>query len=149
MFVTDLQPARGSTKRRKRRGRGSSSGRGKTAGRGTKGFGARAGYVIDPGFEGGQMPLILRVPKRGFRNRFRIRYAVINLADLDKHFDGKTPITPEVLRKTGLARGHERPVKVLGDGECTKPLHVVAHRFSKSAAEKLAKAGGRAEVIAT
>ena len=146
MLITQLKPAPGSTHRKKRRGRGTSSGRGKTAGRGTKGFGARAGYVVDPGFEGGQMPLILRVPKRGFRNRFRVRYAVVNLSDL-KRFKPGTTITPEVLRTAGLVQGHHRPVKVLGDGECTKPLHVVAHRFSKSAAEKLVKAGGKAEVL--
>ena len=148
MFITDLKPGRGSTHRRKRRGRGTSSGRGKTAGRGTKGFGARAGDVIDPGFEGGQMPLILRVPKRGFRNRFRVRYAVVNLSDL-KRFEPGAPITPDVLRQAGVVRGHDRLVKVLGDGECAKPFHVAAHKFSKSAVEKLAKAGGRAEVVST
>ena len=146
MLVTQLKPGRGSTHRKKRKGRGTSSGRGKTCGRGTKGFGARAGYVIDPGFEGGQMPLILRVPKRGFINQFRVRYAVINVSDL-ACFEADAPITPQRLRDAGLVHGHARPVKVLGDGECTKALHVQAHHFSKSAAEKIAKAGGRAEVI--
>lgn len=147
MFVTDLKPRKGSTHRIKRRGRGTSSGRGKTSGRGTKGFMARSGAVRDPGFEGGQMTLILRVPKRGFRSRSRVRYAIVNLESLSR-LDAEASITPEVLRAQGLVRGHDRLVKVLGDGECTKPLHVVAHRFSKTAAEKLAKAGGRAEVIA-
>ena len=146
MFVTDLKPGRGSTHRRKRRGRGTSSGRGKTAGRGTKGFGARAGYVIDPGFEGGQMPLILRVPKRGFRNRFRVRYAVVNLSDL-KDFKPGTPITPDVLRQHGVIHGHARPVKVLGDGELKTKLAVSAHAFSASAKEKIEKAGGQAVKI--
>lgn len=99
----------------------------------------------DPGFEGGQMPFILRVPKRGFRSRFRVRYAVVNLGALNR-FEAGQPITPDVLRQAHVIHG-QHPVKVLGDGDCTKPLHVVAHKFSKSAAEKLAKAGGRAEVI--
>ena len=145
LFITDLKPARGSTHRTKRRGRGTSSGRGKTCGRGTKGFLARSGGVRDPGFEGGQMPLILRVPKRGFNSRFGVRYAIVNLADLDQ-FDAGTPVTPAMLDQAGLVHGHDCLVKVLGDGDCTKPLHVVAHKFSKSAAEKLAKAGGRAEI---
>ena len=146
MFVTDLKPGRGSTKRVKRRGRGTSSGRGKTCGRGTKGFLARSGGVRDPGFEGGQMTLILRVPKRGFNARFGVRYATVNLADLEP-FDAATPITRDVLLKAGLVHGHDCLVKVLGDGDCTKPLHVVADKFSKSAAEKIAKAGGRAEIV--
>ena len=147
MFVTDLKPKQGSTHRVKRRGRGTSSGRGKTSGRGTKGYMARSGSVRDPGFEGGQMPLILRVPKRGFRSKFRVRYAVTNLEALNQ-FDAGAPITPERMREHGLVHGHDRPVKVLSDGECVKPLHVVAHRFSKAAAEKITKAGGTAEIIA-
>ena len=147
MHVTDLKPSRGSTHRYKRVGRGTSSGKGKTAGRGTKGFLARAGGVRDPGFEGGQMTLILRVPKRGFRNRFRVRYSIVNLSSLNQ-FEAGTPVTPDLLRKSGLVHGQARPVKILGEGECSKPLHVIAHRFSKSATDKLAKAGGRAEVLA-
>ena len=146
MFITDLKPSRGSTHRIKRVGRGTSSGRGKTCGRGTKGFLARAGGVRDPGFEGGQMTLILRVPKRGFRNRFRVRYAITNLSTLNQ-FDAGMPITPEILREAGVVHGHARPVKILGEGECTKPLHIVAHHFSKSAIDKIVKAGGRAEVL--
>lgn len=146
MHVTDLKPARGSRHRIKRVGRGSSSGRGKTAGRGTKGFGARAGYVIDPGFEGGQMSQILRVPKRGFRSKFRVRYEIVNLGSLDR-FDPGAPVTPEALRHAGLASGATRRIKILGNGECTKALHVQAHKFSQSAVEKLAKAGGKAEVL--
>jgi large subunit ribosomal protein L15 len=141
MKLHDLSPAAGSTQRRKRVGRGPGSGLGKTAGRGHKGQKSRSGYRRRLGFEGGQMPLVRRVPKRGFNNIFRREYAVVNLAQLAA-LSGE--INPESLRAAGLVRPG-LPVKVLGNGEIEKALTVVAHKFSKSARAKIEAAGGRCE----
>lgn len=145
MKLHDLSPAVGSTQSRKRVGRGPGSGLGKTAGRGHKGQGSRAGSRMVPGFEGGQMPLVRRVPKRGFNNAtFRVEYAVVNL---DQLADLGGEVTPELLREKGIVRGR-KPIKVLGDGELKKAVRVVAHKFSKSARAKIEAAGGRCEETA-
>jgi large subunit ribosomal protein L15 len=138
MKLHDLTPAEGSKKTRKRVGRGPGSGLGKTAGRGEKGQKSRTGYSRRPGFEGGQMPLVRRVPKRGFTNIFRTVYSVVNLAQLSE-LEGE--VTPEVLVGKGLAR-RGRPVKVLGVGEAPAKLQVTAHKFSASARQKIEAAGG-------
>ena len=144
MKVHDLHPAPGSTKARKRVGRGIGGRRGKTAGRGTKGQGARNN--IKPGFEGGQLPLAMRVPKlKGFKNPFRIEYTVINLDHLDG-FESGSEITPESLRAKGLVHKHGL-VKVLGRGEINRPLTVRVHAFSAAAAEAIRAAGGTAEIV--
>ncbi len=143
--LSNLRPAKGSRKKPKRVGRGPGSGHGKTATRGHKGQLSRSGRKQYAGFEGGQMPLQRRVPKRGFTNLFGTEYAVVNVGALDR-LTGE--VTPELLMKEGLVRKLLSGVKVLGDGELTKPLVVKAHRFSKSALEKITRAGGRAEVIA-
>ncbi len=148
MDLSNLKPAQGSKHSKKRVGRGPGSGNGKTAGRGHKGAQSRSGYSYKRGFEGGQMPLHRRVPKRGFNNIFRIEYAVVNLDQLDAQFEKGATISPETLRETGLIRGKRLPIKVLGRGEVTKALTVQAHKFSGKAAEKLAAAGGTAEAIA-
>jgi large subunit ribosomal protein L15 len=128
-------------------GRGPGSGHGKTASRGSKGAKSRSGFRFKRGFEGGQMPLHRRVPKRGFRNPFRIEYVVVNLDTLAEVFDAGSSVTPDVLRERGLVREVSAPIKVLGRGECGKALTVHAHKFSESAAKKIAAAGGVAEVI--
>jgi large subunit ribosomal protein L15 len=143
MKLHELSPAKGSKHSKKRVGRGPGSGIGKTAGRGEKGQKSRTGYSSRPGFEGGQMPLIRRVPKRGFTNIWRREYAVVNLSQLAE-IEGD--VTPEVLRELGLVRSG-RKVKVLGDGEIGKALRVVADKFSKSAREKIEAAGGRCEEL--
>jgi large subunit ribosomal protein L15 len=137
----------GARHRRKRLGQGESSGHGKTSGRGGKGQSARSGSSIRPGFEGGQMPLIRRMPKRGFNNiRFGTDYIPVNVESLNNFEDG-TRVDEAVLRQTGLAKGTVRRIKILGDGELKKKLTVVAHKFSASAQEKIEKAGGVCEVI--
>ena len=144
----DLKPAEGSKdKRAFRVGRGQGSGNGKTAGRGHKGAQSRSGFKFKRGFEGGQMPLHRRVPKRGFTNPFRVEYAVVNLDTLAEVFEAGSSVTPDLLRERGLVRKMHVPVKVLGRGEISKQLTVKAHKFSGSAAEKIAAAGGVAEVI--
>ena len=143
--VHDLRPAFGATHYRKRVGRGPGSGHGKTAGRGSKGQKSRSGYRHMRGFEGGQMPLHRRVPKRGFTNVFRVEYDIVNLSDLDR-FESGAKVTPELLASHRLSHGR-RPVKILGDGEIGKPLEVSAHKFSASAQAKIEAAGGRCEVI--
>lgn len=143
--VSDLRPAPGATRSRKRVGRGPGSGHGKTAGRGSKGQKSRSGYRHQRGFEGGQMPLHRRVPKRGFTNIFRIEYDVVNLSALEA-FDAGDSVTPEKLVAKRLARGR-RPVKILGDGDVKKPLTVSAHKFSASARSRIEAAGGRCEVL--
>jgi large subunit ribosomal protein L15 len=143
MRLHDLTPAKGSKKDRKRVGRGPGSGLGKTAGRGEKGQKSRSGYSRRAGFEGGQMPLVRRVPKRGFTNIFRSEYAVINLAQL-AGLEGE--VTPELLASRGLVRSG-RPLKVLGDGEIEAALAVKAHKFSKSARAKIEAAGGSCEEL--
>lgn len=147
MRLDDLHPAPGSTKDRKRVGRGTGSGRGTTAGKGHKGQKARAGGGVRPGFEGGQTPLYRRLPqRRGFNNLNRKEYAVVNLDDLER-FDAGTQITPETLRASGLVKDQKDGIKVLGDGEVTKAFTVCAHKFSKSAEEKLRAAGCSVEVL--
>lgn len=147
MDLSNLKPAEGSKQTRKRVGRGPGSGNGKTAGRGNKGAQSRSGYSYKRGFEGGQMPLHRRLPKRGFTNIFRTEYAVVNLDQLEERFDTGATVSPESLREAGLIHGKRLPIKVLGRGEITKALTVQAHKFSGKAAEKLAAAGGKAEAI--
>ena len=147
MSLSNLRPPRGARKPRKRVGRGPGSGHGKTATRGNKGAKSRSGFRFKRGFEGGQMPLHRRVPKRGFTNPFRVEYAVVNLDTLAEVFEAGSSVTPELLRERGLVRDAKAPVKVLGRGDVSKALTVRAHKFSGSAAEKIAKAGGTAEVI--
>ena len=143
MKLHDLQPAPGSTRARRRVGRGTAGKRGKTAGRGTKGQGARD--TVKPGFEGGQLPLKQRVPKlKGFKNPFRVEYAVVNLDTLEA-FDGDE-VSPESLRAKGLVHKHGQ-IKVLGRGELTRALRVRAHAFSRSAVQAITAAGGSVEVI--
>jgi large subunit ribosomal protein L15 len=147
MSLNNLRPPKGARKDRKRVGRGPGSGHGKTATRGNKGAKSRSGFRFKRGFEGGQMPLHRRVPKRGFHNPFRIEYAVVNLDTIALVFEAGSSVTPELLRERGLVRVSRGPIKVLGRGEVTKALTVHAHKFSGSAAEKIAAAGGKAEVI--
>jgi large subunit ribosomal protein L15 len=144
--VHDLAPASGATHYKKRVGRGPGSGHGKTSGRGHKGQGSRSGYRHQRGFEGGQMPLHRRVPKRGFTNIFRVEYDIVNLGDLAERFEAGASVTPETLATARLAR-KTRPVKILGDGELKKALNVSAHKFSASAKASIEKAGGRCEVL--
>ncbi|HWO42185.1 MAG TPA: 50S ribosomal protein L15 [Candidatus Eisenbacteria bacterium] len=146
MKLSDLKPAPGSTKERKRVGRGDGSGHGKTSGRGHKGQGARSGGNVAPGFEGGQMPLQRRLPKRGFHNPFRMPVAVVNLKQLEA-FEAGTEVTPELLAEKGWMRRKDRVLKVLGDGSLTKALTVKAHRFSGAAKAKIEAAGGKVEVL--
>jgi large subunit ribosomal protein L15 len=146
MKLHELRPAEGSTKDRKRRGRGQASGQGKTGGRGHKGQGARAGGGVRPGFEGGQMPLYRRLPKRGFNNPFKKVWAIVNIDELNRFEDGMT-ITPELLLESGVISKIVDGVKILGDGELLKKVTVQAHKFSQSAIEKIEAAGGKAEVI--
>jgi len=149
MDLSNLKPAAGAKKNKKRVGRGPGSGSGKTAGRGHKGAQSRSGYSYKRGFEGGQMPLHRRVPKRGFNNTaFRIEYAVVNLDQLESVFDAGATVNAETLREAGLVRGKQSRIKVLARGEVTKALTVHAHKFSGKAAEKLAAAGGKADAIA-
>lgn len=147
MKLHELRPAEGARKKAKRVGRGIGSGHGKTATRGHKGQLARSGGGKGPGFEGGQTPLQRRLPKRGFKNApFKKEYAVINIEVLNR-FDAGTTVTPELLVQTGVVKELQSGLKVLGEGELTKALTVHAHRFSKAAAEKIAAAGGKVEVI--
>ncbi len=146
MDLSNLQPAIGSTKNRKRLGRGPGSGQGKTAGKGHKGQKARSGGSIKAGFEGGQMPLQRRLPKRGFTPLAKKVYALVNLRDLEQ-FEAGSVVDLEALGKAGLINQVLDGVKILGDGELTDALTVKAHKFSKSAAEKIDAAGGKAEVI--
>ncbi len=142
MNLNDVHRGVHKLKKRKRIGRGPGSGHGKTAGRGHKGARSRAGYSVHPTFEGGQMPLVRRVPKRGFNNRFAASVAVVNLKDLEKQFDAGAHVTPETLQENNLAKGRYDVLKVLGTGELTKNLTVHAHRFSESARRKIEQAGG-------
>jgi len=146
MRLDDLKPAAGSNKKRKRVGRGDGSGHGKTSCRGHKGQGARSGGNTKPGFEGGQMPLQRRLPKRGFHNIFRNEMAVVNLGQLDA-LTVAGEIVPEIMSQHGLISGKNRQVKILGEGNWTKPVTVRAHGFSASAKEKIEAAGGKAELI--
>ena len=145
MNLSDLAPAPGSRKKRKRVGRGPGSGHGKTSCRGHKGQNSRSGGGVKPGFEGGQMPLQRRLPKRGFTNIFQKTFSIVNVGALEKLAESE--ITPEVLIKEGLVRKVQDGVKILGNGELTKAVTVKAHAFSASAKEKIEKAKGTAEVI--
>jgi len=146
MSLNNLKPAPGSKFNPKRVGRGPGSGNGKTAGRGNKGAQSRSGYSYKRGFEGGQMPLHRRVPKRGFNNVFRTEYEVVNLDQIEARFDSGATVNPDTLRAAGLVNSRQ-PVKVLARGEMTKALTVQAHKFSGKAAEKIAAAGGTAQAI--
>jgi len=146
MKLDDLKPAAGSNKNRKRVGRGDGSGHGKTSCRGRKGQGARSGGGTKPGFEGGQMPLQRRLPKRGFHNPSRIEMSVVNLERLEV-FPSGSEVTPERLVQQGLVRGKDKRIKILGDGSLSKSLIVKAHGFSAKAKEKIEALGGKAELI--
>jgi len=146
MNLHDLSPARGAKKRRKRIGRGPGSGHGKTSTKGHKGLLARSGGGKRPGFEGGQMPLIRRLPKFGFTNPFRTEYAIVNLKSFAE-WTGTETITPQVMVDAGLVKRKKLPIKILGNGDLNKSLVVQAHKFSKSAEAKIQAAGGRVEVI--
>ena len=148
MDLSNLKPAEGSKHSKKRVGRGHGTGQGVQAGRGHKGAQSRSGYSFKRGFEGGQMPLHRRIPKRGFHNLFRTEYAVVNLDMLSERFDAGTTVTPELLVERGLISNARRPVKVLARGDISKKLTIRAHKFSGKAAEKIAAAGGAAEVLA-
>ena len=145
--LSNLRPPKGATHAKKRIGRGQGSGNGKTAGRGHKGAKSRSGFHTKRGFEGGQMPLHRRVPKRGFHNPFREEFQVVNLDTLSERFDAGVEITPDLLREHGLV-GRAGRVKVLARGDVSKALTIRAHKFSGKAAEKIAAAGGTAEVLA-
>jgi large subunit ribosomal protein L15 len=146
MDLSNLKPAPGSTKNRKRIGRGPGSGTGKTSGKGHKGQNARSGGGVKPGFEGGQMPLQRRIPKRGFVSRNKKVYNLVNLRDLEA-FEAGTVVDLEQYGKAGLVSGIKDGIKILGDGELTKSLTVHAHKFSKAAAAKIEAAGGKLEVL--
>lgn len=146
MRLHELKAAEGATKARKRRGRGQGTGLGTTGGRGMNGQNSRSGGGVRLGFEGGQMPLYRRIPKRGFTNRFAKEYAGVNVADLNRFEDG-TVVDFDLMLQSGLVKQVKDGVKVLGNGELEKKLTVKAEKFSKSAAEKIEKAGGKAEVI--
>ena len=145
--LNNLSPAPGSTHKKKRVGRGPGSGLGKTAGRGNKGQKSRSGYSQKIGFEGGQMPLQRRLPKRGFTNIFKKEWIEVSLAVLEQSFDGGEEITPELMHERGVIAKGRRDVVVLGTGEVSKALRVSAHRFTKSAREKIERAGGAATLI--
>jgi large subunit ribosomal protein L15 len=147
MTLDELKPAAGSNRKRKRVGRGDGSGHGKTSCRGHKGQGARSGGGTKPGFEGGQMPLQRRLPKRGFHNPFRVEMSVVNLTQLES-FPSGTEVTPESLCAQGLVHGKNRRIKILGDGSLSKPLTIKAHGFSAKAKAKIEASGGKTEVIA-
>src|SRR5213596_3100885 len=146
LSLNNLHPAKGSTHKKKRVGRGPGTGLGKTSGRGEKGQKSRSGYSSKIGFEGGQMPLHRRLPKRGFTNIFKKQFAVINLGDLER-FDAQESVTPELLIRRGVVKRLGDGLKVLGDGDLKAPLTIRAHAFSKSALEKIQAAGGKAEVV--
>jgi large subunit ribosomal protein L15 len=146
--LNSLRPAKGSIHKKKRVGRGPGSGLGKTAGRGEKGQKSRSGYSRKLGFEGGQMPLHRRLPKRGFTNIFKKQWLEVSLAALDKHFNADEEITPDILHERGIIKKAKHDVVVLGNGEISKALRVSAHRFTKSAREKIEKAGGAVVEIA-
>ena len=147
MNLSKLRPPKGAKHSKKRVGRGQGSGQGAQAGRGHKGAQSRSGYKRKVGFEGGQMPLKRRVPKRGFHNPFRVEYAIVNLDTLAERFDTGTVITPDLLKERGLVPGSAARVKVLARGDIAKGFTVKAHKFSGKAAEKIAAAGGAAETL--
>ena len=148
MDLSNLKPAERSKSSKKRVGRGQGSGNGVQAGRGHKGAKSRSGFKFKRGFEGGQMPLHRRIPKRGFHNGFRTEYAVVNLDTLADRFDDGTVITPELMRERGLIHSTRQPIKVLARGDISKKLTVKAHKFSGKAAEKILAAGGATDMLA-
>ena len=141
--LNNVRPAKGSTHKKKRVGRGPGSGLGKTAGRGEKGQKSRSGYSRKIGFEGGQMPLHRRLPKRGFTNIFKKRWLEVSIGALDQHFRADEEVTPELMHERGIIKKAEHDVVVLGNGDLSKELRISAHRFTKSAREKIEKAGGK------
>jgi large subunit ribosomal protein L15 len=147
LSLNNLRPAKGSTHKKKRLGRGPGTGLGKTAGRGHKGQKSRSGYSSKTGFEGGQMPLHRRLPKRGFTNIFKKQWIEVSLDALDRSFDANTEITPEVMHRRGIIKKAKHDIVVLGNGNVSKALKISAHRFTKSAREKIEKAGGAITVI--
>ena len=147
MDLSNLRPAIGSTKNRKRIGRGAGSGTGKTAGKGHKGQNARSGGGVKPGFEGGQMPLQRRLPKRGFTPLDKKVYALVNLRDLQSLFEAGAVVDMEALGKAGLVTKLKDGIKILADGDLDKALTVKAHKFSKAAQQKIEAAGGKIEVL--
>ena len=146
MKLHELRAVPGATKAPKRKGRGTATGHGKTAGRGMNGQKSRSGGGVRPGFEGGQMPLYRRIPKRGFTNIWATEYTVLNVEDLNR-FDAGTVVTPELIKEVGMAKQVKDGIKILGNGTLEKNLTVKAHKFSKTAVEKIESAGGKAEVI--
>ncbi|MDE2786690.1 MAG: 50S ribosomal protein L15 [Chloroflexota bacterium] len=143
MMEHEITPPRGARRARKRVGRGDSAGGGSYAGRGMKGQKSRSGPGLRPGFEGGQMPLIKGLPmKRGFNNRYKTYYALVDLETLQERFEANTQVTPELLHQLGIIRRTRLPVKVVGDGELQQPLTVAAHKFTASARAKIEAAGG-------
>lgn len=148
MELNNLRPAPGAKRPRKRVGRGPGSGKGKTCGRGHNGQKSRSGYSRRWGFEGGQMPLVRRIPKRGFTNIFRVEYQVVNLRDLERVFDAGETASLEAMADKGLVRSSGNPVKILATGELSKKLAVQAHKFSKAAQSGIEAAGGSCEVVA-
>jgi len=142
LSLNNLSPTKGSTHKKKRVGRGPGSGLGKTAGRGHKGQKSRSGYGKKIGFEGGQMPLQRRLPKRGFTNIFKKKWLEVNLAKLEESFNAGDEITPEILHGKGLIKKAKHDLVILGNGEISKALKISAHRFTKTAREKIEKAGG-------
>ncbi len=146
MKLHELRAVPGATKAPKRKGRGTATGQGKTAGRGMNGQKSRSGGGVRPGFAGGQMPLYRRIPKRGFTNIWATEYTVLNVEDLNR-FDAGTVVTPELIKEVGMAKQVKDGIKILGNGTLEKNLTVKAHKFSKTAVEKIESAGGKAEVI--
>ena len=146
MNLSEIGPAPGSRKNPKRKGRGPGSGNGKTAGRGSKGQKSRHGYSSRRGFEGGQMPLVRRVPKRGFTNLFRKEFVPVNLDRLTE-FGPNAEVTPELLVQRGIVKKMLDGIKILGRGNLDRPLHISAHRFSEEAVKKIEAAGGKAELV--
>ncbi len=146
MKLHELKAVPGATRAPKRKGRGTGTGNGTTAGRGMNGQNSRSGGGVRPGFEGGQMPLYRRIPKRGFTNIWATEYTVLNVEDLNK-FEAGTVVTPEMIQEAGLAKQVKDGIKILGNGTIEKNLTVQAHKFSKTAVEKIEAAGGKAEVI--
>ncbi len=147
MNLNDVNRGIHKNKSRKRVGRGPGSGHGKTSTRGHNGQGSRSGYSMRPTFEGGQMPVVRRVPKRGFNNRWAEKVVIVNLDVLERNFENGEEVTPESLREKNLVKGSYDQLKVLGTGELTKNLKVTAHQYSKTASEKIEKAGGQATVL--
>ena len=147
LSLNNLHPADGSTHKKKRIGRGPGSGTGKTAGKGHKGQKSRSGYSSKRGFEGGQMPLQRRLPKRGFTNIFKKEWVEISLAKIEENFNAGDVVTPEILHERGLIKKAKHDLVILGTGEVTKSLTISSHRFTKTAKDKIEKAGGTAEII--